>query len=360
MKKQLLLALLISFCFLSSFSQELMVRNNGTGPYLDHRVVAKEGMYSIGRLYNVNPKTIAAYNKIDLYSGLEIGQILHIPLNDTNFTQKSSKGTPVYYLPAAGEGLMKVSNANNKVTLANLRSWNKLPDNNIRAGEKLVVGFLVSKDYKPTSPSPEQNIDEPQGTQVVKTEPVRTEPVRTEKPASNPIVPKTEPTKEVVQEVITRAPEKPVIEPTNSNAGQVKTGNESGNSGNGQVKTGNESGNSNNGQVKISSEDGFFKSFFEQQVRVSPITKNTTVTSGIFKTSSGWQDSKYYLLMDGVATGTIIRLINPDNNKAVYAKVLGEMNGIRQNQGLGIRISNAAASALGIREEDKFIVRVNY
>ena len=105
---------------------------------------------------------------------------------------------------------------------------------------------------------------------------------------------------------------------------------------------------------------GYFKSSFDQQVKTTPAVKNETVTSGIFKTISGWQDSKYYLLMDGVQPGAIVRIINPDNNKMVYAKVLGEMSGIRQNEGLNIRISNAAASALQIQEPDKFIVKVNY
>ena len=64
--------------------------------------------------------------------------------------------------------------------------------------------------------------------------------------------------------------------------------------------------------------------------------------------------------MDDVQPGTIIKIINPENNKTVYAKVLGEMAGIRQNQGYNIRISNAAAAALEIKEDDKFIVKVNY
>jgi hypothetical protein len=95
-------------------------------------------------------------------------------------------------------------------------------------------------------------------------------------------------------------------------------------------------------------------------VKITPAVKNETVTSGIFKTESGWQDAKYYLLMDAVQPGTIVKVINPGNNKAVYAKVLGEMSGIRQNEGLNIRISNAAAAALQITEEDKFIVKINY
>jgi hypothetical protein len=61
-----------------------------------------------------------------------------------------------------------------------------------------------------------------------------------------------------------------------------------------------------------------------------------------------------------VEPGTIIRIVNPNNNKAVYAKVLDKMTGIRQNQGYNIRISNAAATALDIADSEKFFVRVHY
>jgi hypothetical protein len=105
---------------------------------------------------------------------------------------------------------------------------------------------------------------------------------------------------------------------------------------------------------------GYFKSSFEKQVKVQPLSADETATAGIFKTASGWQDAKYYALMDRVEPGTIVRIVNPSNNKVVYAKVLGEMSGIRQNQGYNLRLSNAAASALDINETEKFIVRVNY
>ena len=36
------------------------------------------------------------------------------------------------------------------------------------------------------------------------------------------------------------------------------------------------------------------------------------------------------------------------------------MSGIRQNQGLEVRISNAAASALEISDQDKFVLKVNH
>ncbi len=105
---------------------------------------------------------------------------------------------------------------------------------------------------------------------------------------------------------------------------------------------------------------GYFFTSFDQQVKTEPVKREETLTCGIFKTSSGWQDAKYYLLMDGVNPGTIVKLVNPANNRIIYAKVLGEMSGIRLNDGFNIRISNAAASALGLADEDKFILKVHY
>ena len=105
---------------------------------------------------------------------------------------------------------------------------------------------------------------------------------------------------------------------------------------------------------------GYFKSHYEAQVKTQSAKKDVTASAGIFKTASGWQDAKYYALIDGVEPGTIIKVNNPTNGKVIYAKVLGEMSGIRQNQGYDIRISNAAASALEVSDTEKFVVKVNY
>jgi len=112
--------------------------------------------------------------------------------------------------------------------------------------------------------------------------------------------------------------------------------------------------------VKTKNTDqGYFKTSFDKQVKQQPAGKEQTVTSGIFKTASGWDDAKYYVLMNGADPGTIVRITNPGNNKTIYAKLLGEMSD-KQSQGLNIRISNAAANALDISETDKFIVKLNY
>ncbi len=288
---------------------DLVVKSSDKGLYLEHKVVSKESFYSVSRLYNVHPKLIASFNKLDMSKGLQIDQKLRIPLTDTNFTQQGNSGTPVYYKVKDKESLERVSKANNDVLVSNLRSWNKLSSDEVKEGSKLIIGFVKSKELPSVTIAPVQVQEKTENPLAGNTKVIPAEP------EEKPVV-KTELKPEI------KAEEKPV--------------------------------------AVTNTDQGYFKSHFEQQVRKTPVSKDATVTAGIFKTTSGWQDSKYYLLIDAVQPGTIVKVINPTNNKAVYAKVLGEMSGIRQNEGLNIRISNAAASVLQITEQDKFIVKVNY
>jgi LysM domain len=321
MKKLPLFLSLLLFCFAAhAQKKDLMIRKGLAGLYIQHEVAPKQSFFSIGRMYNVSPQHIAEYNKIDIKKGLLIEQKLRIPLTDTNFVQDGS-GTPLYYVTDDKDHLPDLSVKYNNVAIEKLRAWNKIQGEDVTPGTKLLVGFLKGGEFPtvtietPVTPKdpvavteekkPEEKKPEEKPTEEIKTGDSKTEEKNEEKPAVN-----TEPVKTVTPE-------------SNSN-------------------------------------QGYFKSHFEEQARILPPSKNETVTSGIFKTSSGWEDLKYYLLIDKVPPGTIIRVINPVNNKMIYAKVLGEMSGIRQNEGLNIRISNAAASALEITEQDKFIVKVNY
>lgn len=325
--KKLFLFIAIQF-FIGGFllaQDKLLIRTNEKGIYLEHTVSPKESFYSVGRLYNVAPKDIAAFNSLDLNNGLNIGQHLHIPLGSQNFSQTVSKGTPVYYQVAEKEGLYRVSINSNKVPLESLRKWNNLSGDNISTGSYLIVGYLNSDEISKATVS---------APVVEKPAPVPNPEIKKEKPAEVKTVPIEEKPVEVKTVVIEKTPEKPVIkkveEPRQATVAS-----------------------STNGY-------GYFKAYFDQQVKTFPLKKEATVTSGIFKTASGWQDGKYYMLIDNVEPGMIVKITNPSNGKVLFAKVLGQMSGIRQNQGLEIRMSNSAASVLDIQDTDKFIVQVNY
>jgi LysM repeat protein len=329
-------AFLISILFLSACvlaqKGDLMAKSGDNGLYLEHKVAAKESFYALGRLYNVSPKALATYNKIDLAKGLQIDQKLKVPLTDSNFTQTENSGAPVYYKVGDKEGLVTVSKKNKGVKLAKLREWNNLTSDEVKEVKKLIVGFLTGSGFKsiaiakktsPTElppPAEQKNIIEEKPVAAKVPEP-KIDQVNVED-KKGVAVPK------IIEETpATKPVEKTIIKTDNKPAPQG---------------------------------EGHFKVDFEKQVRLTPVSVNETVTSGIFKTTSGWQDFKYYLLIDKVAPGTIVKIINPSTNKAIYAKVLGEMSGIRQNTGLNIRMSNAASAALGVNEEDKFIVKISH
>jgi len=324
MKKVFLSAffVFVSAAFVVAQKGDLMVRSGDKGLYLDHKVAKGESFFAIGRLYNVSAKYLATFNKLDVSKGLQIDQKLKIPLTATNLTQKRNSGTPVYYKTGDDEKLATISKKNNNIGFTFLREWNGDLEDVVKKNQKLIIGFLKSKEMPSVtiaSKAPKQ-VQEKTGDDNV---PVPTEKeIKEEKKELK----KEAEAEEKAEKEAKKNPPPPVIETRKPSV---------------------------DGQ-------GYFKNDFEQQVRAIPVSKEETVTSGIFKTISGWENGKYYLLIDNVGPGTIVKIINPSNSKAIYAKVLGGMAGIRQNEGYGIRISNAGASALDIQEQDKFIVKVNY
>lgn len=317
-----LLSLVAAGTFAMAQKSDLLVKSGDNGIYLDHKVTKGESFFAIGRLYNVTPKYIASYNKLDLNKGLQIDQKIKIPLTDTNFTQKGNSGTPVYYKTNDDEKLSSISKKNRNVGASVLRGWNGPLDEVVKKNQKLVIGFLKSKEM------PSVTI-KPKVTEEIRTDIKEADvPVPTEKDIK-------EEKKEAEAEI--KAEEKSEKETKKNPPPPV-------------IET----------RKPAIEGAGYFKTDFEQQTKSAPVSNEETVTSGIFKTTSGWEDGKYYLLIDNVQPGTIVRIINPSNNKAIYAKVLGGMAGIRQNEGYGIRISNAGATALEVVDQDKFIVKINY
>jgi LysM repeat protein len=302
MKKAILSIILFCLSFAGFSQRQVLIQSGDKGPYIIHTVNPKEGFYSIGRVYNIHPREISGFNGIDLNTGLTIGQSLRIPLNAINFSQTTNSGIPVYYAVGNNEGLFGVSKKNNGVLMANLRKWNNLSSDNINAGQKLIVGYIL----------PEGAVDATANT-----------------PGDEPVQQKTNP--EVVQQQVAVVQPKKTTATISEPRSAVKTG-----------------------------DGGYFKTSYDQQMRIGAANKDITANAGIFKTASGWQDAKYYALLDGVDPGTIVMVTNPSNNKSVYAKVLGAMSGISQNKGLNVRISNAAANVLDVTDTEMFIVRVNY
>lgn len=346
----LLLCQVVVAGFLNAQTEYLFLKSGSKGLYVEHKITPKENFYSIGRLFNVSPKHLAAFNSLDMSKGLSIGQEIMIPLSDTNFSQNVNEGIPVYTIAGEKENLSKISSRNNKVSIENLKAWNNLSGDNVTAGAKLVAGFLTTGEI-----AKENNIVIPKKEEAVNK-------TKTGKPEESKTEIKKEETKEATKPEIRKEEAKETVKPVSEKIEAVKNNvktDETKTAGvEKPVNTSNSAGAISETTATLGK--GYFKNNFEQQIKAFPLSKEATLTSGIFKTINGWTDEKYYALMDGVDPGTVIMVTNPSNEKIIYAKVLGAMNGIRQNQGLELRISDAAASRLDIQDTGKFVVKVNF
>lgn len=345
-------------------AQQLKVQGASPSLYLTHTVAAKENWYSIGRLYNVSPKEIAPLNSSSMDKPLAIGQSLKIPLT-TNLSVDGTKAAdevfvPLYHTVQDKEWLYRISQSHNKVPVANLEKWNNITNDQLKPGMNIIVGYLKVKQGQSAlvasgvnkivavTPAPPVAKTEPVKEEVKKETPVTTNPVVvTTPPATTPAkdpttgAVKTEEPKPITP--VEKPVEKPAVTPpvttipvSTTPVGPTTT-----------VST------TNNNGASSSHKGGYFRSQFAES------GKTTTGNAGIFRSTSGWKDGKYYALMNNVPVGTIVKITFTSTQKTVYAKVLGQMPEMKESLGLTLRLSDAAASELGT-ENGKFYVDVKY
>lgn len=337
--------LILLFCLpLLSLAQNAPLVVEGVSPdlYITHTVQPKENYYSIGRMYNISPKEIAPFNNLQLEKGLSLNQVIKVPLTPINFLQTGNAAAdevliPVHHAVQEKEGLYRITVNYNKLPLETLKKWNNIKGDAVANGTNLIVGYLkVKTALSPlvtmAKAKPVDNSTKEQT--VIKKEP----PVVTkEKEAVAPVkkvLPVAVKEKEPVVVPVKKVP--PVVvkeaEPVNQPAVTMATG-----------KTFN---------------GGIFKKDYDKQEKKDAVV-NETGGAAVFKSSSGWADGKYYCLHNTATSGTIIKITSTTTGKSIYAKVLDVIPDIKQNNGLLIRISNAAAQELGVGDT-KFDCTLSY
>jgi len=330
---------LLSFILLISSSlmgqqQKLIVRNSGSQLYLDHKVAPKENWYSVGRIYFISPKEIAAFNQLSMEKGLSIGQLLKIPLRRENFSQSTAidnAEVKVVHVVQAKEGLYKLAQLYN-IDKELLKKMNGISSDQINAGANLVIGYLIPSgepvlSIAPASPA-KTTPEIPIPVKAAEKEAVVEEKAKKTAPPSEAAAPAPQPLAKSIQ---TAAPVK-VAEEEVETAKPVALSPKSGNI------------------QALKPEKSYFSSLYEQQSKEGKQQKLENSVYGVFKSTSGWQDGKYYILMNNVVPGTVVKLVRKSKDKAVFAKVLGAVPPGKESEGLSLRMSNAAIAALGLGE----------
>ena len=307
---------------------KLQIQGSSPNLHLIHTVAAKENWYSIGRIYNQSPKEIAPFNGTSMDKPLAIGQKIKIPLTEANFTQDGKKAAdevfvPLYHTVQEGEWMYRISTTHKKVPVENLEKWNSIKNGQLKSGMQLIVGYLkVKQSQSALAKMGTNKIVIASAPPVVANENKQAEAVKKDV-VPPPIIAKEDSKKPEIKDETVKTDPKPVEVQPVSNTGPV------------------------------SHKGGTFKKLYAE-------TGNTTTgNAGIFRSTSGWNDGKYYALMNNVPVGTIVKVSFSSTNKSVYAKVLGQLPEMKESQGLTLRISDAAASELGV-SMNKFYVDVKY
>lgn len=330
---------------------DLIVQRDAAGLYLTHQVAPKENFYSIGRLFNISPKVIAPYNGLALNGGLSIGQVIKIPLKDQNYTAVKKKDAPAevlvpVYRMSEGKkvlaGFLKVNKGESPLASGGpaVSAPAGSPEVAVSTPASAPAGAPAAGVTKPAgapvvpkpAAQPETTQDTPahvnqETATAITTDPLATPAKPPAKPAEQPVKPrkKTKPAPVVTPEtaVTTPAPAAPVT------TGSRYSG------------------------------EGAFHPDYLAQTDDGRKTRSENGLAGVFKSTSGWDNGKFYALMKGVERGTVVKVTNLSNNRVVFVKVLGDIADIKQNSGMLIVLSDAAVSQLGTTT-DRFTASLSY
>jgi LysM repeat protein len=355
----------VTFLFFSMFSYaqapSLVVEGTAPNLYISHTVAPKQSYYSVARMYNLTPAAIAGANGSNLQTGLKIGQTIKVPLTPQNFDQADKKEAnetlvPVYHVVGKSETLFRIGNNYNKVPLASIKTWNNLPGDNLEVGKALIVGHLKIKNDQvsllntaapavqpaATPPQPATKAPEKEAVAV----PPSTTIIEDKKPEAQPATAIVEEKKAVetpserkidtVAKLVEIAEKKPgaaVSKPVAETKPDLLAP-----------------------TPATTPDEGFFGASYSVDIADKKLEEKNG-NAGTFKSTSGWQNKKYYVLMNNVEPGTIVKISAAD--KIVYAKVLGSLPDMKENGSLLLRVSNAAASYLG-KVDPTFPIQVSY
>ena len=302
-----------------SAQEKLVLAGKAPDTYIIHPVKEGENLTSISNRFGLTAAKLAAYNSLNPAAPLAKNFQIRIPITKDNLlADNSNNNQPVYHMIGKGDNLYRLSLAYNKVTIATLKEWNNMKNDIVKDGQLVIVGFMAehamgdAKKEVKTKPT----------TTLTETAPQKIPPP-VEKPAE-----KKKP--ETVAD--------PLPQPIpNKNNEAIP--------------------NTNPGYQPKEGDEGYFAVGYTQHA-AGQLKQFRSGDAATFKTISGWTDHKYYVLINDVSPGTILR-ITGIINKNICAKVLGPLPDTKTATGLLLRMSNAAAAALGANDP-KFTITITY
>jgi LysM repeat protein len=335
---------------------------------VEHTIEKGQGLQAIATQYKANYSEVLKINQLSSSSVLKEGSKIKIPIG--NILQTNCDGAncvKVYHTVQQSEGLYRIGVNYGNQKVPQLKKMNNLTTDAVSMGQKILVGYLPAgwqniKTEVIEQPVAEVTIKVPEVAKVAepkvesKVEPVvPAAPVQTKSKVvtivdlTKPAVAETPMAGQVKKEPVAEPASKPMSEsqsvvtntpvpaPLKIEAPKTSTTASAG------------------GEYLSSSKKGFFSSQF-----ATPTTE-VAGKAAYFKSESGWSDGKYYILMDGVKPGSIVMVTIPSTpGNSIYAKVLGSLPQVKENDGIKFRLNEAGANVLGVSQLESFQVVILY
>jgi LysM repeat protein len=291
--------------------------------FIFHVVEKGETLYSISHQYGMKPRELAQYNDdINEKLTVHIGQKIKIPAPDAGAEAPAAEAvpapaaaaasSPAYHVVRKGETVFSISKMYD-IPRADLLAWNRIKDNSLAVGQKLVI--------------------KEQGSNATHSHPDNTAS------ASEPAVAKADMQKAIKKGgYVWTMPESAKNSKNNvSTASADVTASTSSAGGGGLAdsrvikswKGESASETRDYYNSKASANDGAaqYESLYYQNV-YSGMTKKTETGVAKFIADNNTTNIAYY---NNAAVGTILKLTNTDNGKTTYAIVVGKVAQAEEN-----------------------------
>ncbi|MDZ7606373.1 MAG: LysM peptidoglycan-binding domain-containing protein [Cyclobacteriaceae bacterium] len=119
-------------CYANVGLDSIGVTSRSGNNFILHKVIAGETLYSISRKYTVSVQSIKEANT-GITDNLKLGQTLLIPMAN----EQAANGSKTHVVKQS-ETLFSISRQYN-ASVADIRKWNSLTDDNLSVGQKLVI-----------------------------------------------------------------------------------------------------------------------------------------------------------------------------------------------------------------------------
>ena len=332
----------------------------------DYKVIKGETLYGLSQKYSTTVSHLLDLNPTIIDNKLQEGATIKVPVVKNNVTYNKVKiGPPVFLAPvtynvAKGETLYSISKKMN-TNVESLRMWNDLKSDDIKSGQKIVVGYGNSSSK--TTVTPDQNVTSTnvvtkKDTEVKKTnkDVVKTEKELTTKENKKVIIPNDD-------TLVKKQGNTTVSTVTTVNT-DTKTDVYA------TIDTKKNPVNTVTGTTSVITNPNAVDPTLTKTDKITVTPKKITNPSDkqlvylnekgvITWTKSNNDDGQFYALHPTAPIGTTITVKNMMNSKSIQVKVIGKLPNTSDNQNVLMKISSSAAKALNVLD-DKFLATANY